>query len=44
MEIKFEPLEPFDIAIIKAADAGQLRIWGERVLTAGSLDEVLAGD
>jgi predicted transposase YdaD len=42
LEIKFGPLEQLDIAMIKAADAGRLCIWGERVLTAGSLAEVLA--
>ncbi len=41
LEFKFGPLQPGDRARIDAADSEQLFAWGERVLTARSLDEVL---
>ena len=43
LELKFGPLQPGDRASIEAADSEQLLAWGERVLTARSLDEVFGG-
>jgi putative YhgA-like transposase/uncharacterized protein DUF4351 len=43
LEFKFGTLRPEDYARIDAADAERLLAWGERVLTAESLDEVFAG-
>lgn len=43
LELKFGPLQPEDQARIGAADSERLLAWGERVLTARSLDEVFGG-
>lgn len=40
LEFKFGSLRPEDQARIDVADAERLLAWGERVLTARSLDEV----
>ena len=40
LEFKFGPLRPEDRSRIDTADAERLLAWGERVLTARSLDEV----
>lgn len=40
LKLKFGGLRPADQARIDAADAGQLLLWADRVLTARSLDEV----
>ncbi|HEX9943841.1 MAG TPA: Rpn family recombination-promoting nuclease/putative transposase [Thermoanaerobaculia bacterium] len=42
LEFKFGSLRPEDRARIDIADAERLLAWGERVLTARSLDEVFA--
>jgi len=42
LELKFGSLRPEDHARIDAADAELLLAWGERVLTARTLDEVFA--
>jgi hypothetical protein len=41
-EQRFGPLSPADRARIEAADADRLLRWGERVLGATSLEEMLA--
>lgn len=43
LKLKFGALGPEDQARIDAADAERLLAWGERVLTARSLDEVFEG-
>ena len=43
LELKFGALRPEDQARIDGADAERLLEWGERVLTARSLDEVFSG-
>jgi putative YhgA-like transposase len=43
LELKFGPLGPEDRARIDAADSDRLLQWGERVLTAASLEEVFGG-
>jgi hypothetical protein len=43
MEHKFGQLTPAHRARIDAADAETLLIWGERVLTAQTVEEVFAG-
>jgi hypothetical protein len=40
LELKFGPLSPRDRKRIDAADSDRLLEWGERILTARSLDEV----
>jgi Putative transposase, YhgA-like/Domain of unknown function (DUF4351) len=42
LELKFGPLKPEDQAQIDGADAERLLAWGERVLTARSIEEVFA--
>jgi hypothetical protein len=42
LELKFGPLKPEDQARIDGADAERLLAWGERVLTARSMDEVFS--
>lgn len=43
LELKFGALRPEDQARIDGTDAERLLSWGERVLTARSLDEVFSG-
>ena len=40
LELKFGPLSPRDRERIDATDSDRLLEWGERILTARSLDEV----
>lgn len=41
LTLKFGPLPQDAVEIVQAASAGQLQVWTARVLTAGTLDEVL---
>ena len=43
LTLKFGPLDAATRARLAAADDETLLVWGERVLTAGSLAEVFAG-
>jgi flagellar biosynthesis/type III secretory pathway protein FliH len=43
LELKFGPLRTEDQARIEGADSERLLAWGERVLTALSLEEVFSG-
>src|SRR6185295_1280271 len=43
LELKFGPLQPEAQARIDNADAERLLAWGERVLTARSIEEVFEG-
>jgi hypothetical protein len=40
LELRFGPLDEANRARLRHSDADTLLVWGERVLTAASLDEV----
>jgi hypothetical protein len=42
LEFKFGPLQPEDLGCLEAADSERLLRWGDRLLEAGSVAEVLA--